>query len=260
MNPLSPTPESRAPKVVFDQYSAWFGGQQVLREICLPAFAGERLAVIGPAGSGKTTLLRSLNRLHDLTPEFRHQGRILLDQEDIFHRHMNAASLRQRVALMSPPWMPLPGSIFDNVALALKMAGEHDKQRICRQVETGLKGARLWEQLKDRLDHPAIHLSSGMVRRLGLARSLALDPEVLLIDEPCAGQDNVSATVFEDTLDELKSNLTIIFATNDPRHAARGSDRTAVILKGELIEWGTTRQIFTQPARSETNDFITERF
>jgi phosphate transport system ATP-binding protein len=260
MNTPTPNSANALPKVVFEQYSAWHGKIPALRDVNLKVFAGERLAIIGPAGSGKTTLLRSLNRWHDLIPDFRHQGRILIDGQDIFSHEVDVALLRQRIGMVSAAVMPLPGSIYDNIALAIQMAGERDPGRIRALVESGLKGAFLWDEVKDRLQASAWQLSPGNQRRLNLARALALDPEVLLLDEPCAGLDNLAATALEDTLEELKSKLVVAFATNDIKQAARASDRTAFFLHGELVEWGETWQVFTQPAKALTADFIMERF
>lgn len=250
---------NKPPKVVFDRFSAWFEDVPVLRDISLEAFAGERLALIGPSDSGKTALLRSLNRLHDMTPGFRHQGRILLNDTDIFGPGIDIATLRQRAGLLTGPASSLPVSVFENIALALRLAGEHDKHRIQERVETGLRAARLWDRVKDRLLEPALDLTTAEARRLGLARTLALNPEVLLLDEPCYGLDNVSATLLEDILDDLKTPCAIVFATNDLKQAARASDRTAFLLRGELIEWGTTKQVFTQPRRPETAEFVNEQ-
>jgi phosphate transport system ATP-binding protein len=254
-NSSAPNP---VPKVAFDHFSAWFEDIPVLRDISLEVFAGERLALIGPNDSGKTVLLRSLNRLHDLTPGFRHEGRILLDGHDIFAKNVDVAILRQRAGLMTAPAASLPMSIFENIALALKLAGEHNQDRIHRRVETSLKEARLWDDVKDLLHEPAIRLTTAQARRLSLARTLAMSPEILLLDQPCNGLDNLSATMLEDILDELKTNYAIVFATNDLKQAARASDRTAFLLKGQLIEWGRTKQIFTHPARPETDTFVNE--
>ena len=255
-----PRPDIPVPKVVFERFSAWFGGVQALREVNLAVLPRERLALIGYAGSGKTTLLRSLNRLHDLTPHYRKEGRILLDGQDLHGPGIDVVSLRRRIGLVSATAGPLPGSVFDSIALPLRMAGEQRLSRIQEQVELGLQRAFLWDDVKDRLQEPVFHLSPGKQRQLALARALAFDPEIVLLDEPAAGLDYVAATLLEDVLDELKAKSTIVFATNDTKQAARASDRTAFFRNGELVEWGPTRQLFTHPAKTLTNNFITERF
>jgi phosphate transport system ATP-binding protein len=259
-NPTDSSPAGSIPQVAFEHFSAWFGHTPALQDVNLEVHPHERLALIGYAGSGKTTLLRSLNRLHDLTPHFRKDGRILLDGQDLHGPGIDVVSLRRRIGLVSATAGPLPGSVFDSIALPLRMAGEQRLSRIQEQVELGLQRAFLWDDLKDRLQEPAFHLSPGKQRQLVLARALAFEPEIVLLDEPAAGLDYVALTLLEDVLDELKAKLTIVFATNDTKQAARASDRTAFFQKGELVEWGPTRQIFTHPANALTNNFITERF
>jgi phosphate transport system ATP-binding protein len=249
-----------SPLIVFDNFSASFGGIAALRRLNLKVFAQERLAIIGPAGSGKTTLLRCLNRWHDLTSEFQPQGQIFFAGQSIFDPGTSVAQLRRQLALVSSQMATLPTSIFENVALGIRISGEHRQHKIFAMVEFGLREAHLWEEVKARLEAPAQHLSSDIRRRLTLARALAFDPQVLLLDEPCAGLDNTSSILFEDLIQELATKRTVILATNDIKQAARASDKTAFLLKGELIEWGPTRTFFTHPAERLTHDFITERF
>ena len=256
-NPAAGPPE---PVVVFHQFSAWFGENPALRQVDLAVYPRERLSLIGPAGSGKTTLLRSLTRLHDLTPRFTHQGIIRLHGQDIFAAAMDVTWLRRQVGYVSSPSTPLPGSVFDNLAIPLRLAGEHEATVLHEKVVQGLQSAFLWEDLKDRLREPALGLNSGAQRRLALARALVFDPAVLLLDDPCAGLDNVTASIFEDVLQEISARRAVVFATHDSKEAARASERTAFLSQGQLIECGATRQVFLQPAQRLTLDFITERF
>lgn len=257
---MNPSPTHPHPKIVFDQFSAWYQNSRALENINLQVFTGERLAIIGPAGSGKTTLLHSLNRLFDLEPGFRHQGQILLSGQNILEPEVDLADLRRRVGLIGTPATALPVSIFENIAIGLRMAGERHRERIYERVESSLKESRLWDEVKHQLDQTAQHLPIGLVKRLSLARALAFEPEVLLFDEPESGLDNITATLFEDILRDITPKYAIVFATNDIKLAARASDRTALFLKGALVECGPTRRFFTQPAQAATHDFITERF
>jgi phosphate transport system ATP-binding protein len=257
---MNPTQGKTNPKVRYDQFSAWYGDKPALRQVTLEVFIGQRLAIIGPAGSGKTTLLHSLNRLPDAASGFKHRGQILLDGQDIFAATVDLSELRRRIGLISTPAIVLPVSIFENIALPLRMAGEHRYDRLYQRVESSLQQARLWDEVKNQLNQNAQHLPMGLVKRLSLARALALEPEVLLFDEPASGLDNMTATLFEDVVQELSPNRAIVYATNDIRQAARASDRTAFFLRGELVECAPTRQLFTHPAQPATHDFITERF
>ncbi len=246
--------------IAFQQFSAWFGNKPVLQNVNLQIPGRERVALIGPSGSGKTTLLRTLNRLHDLDPNFRHAGTVRIGSEDIFDAHLDVSALRRRVAFISPRVASLPGTIYDNVALALRLAGEHRAARVTELVEEGLRRAWLWDELKDRLNQPGTHLPSGILRRLALARALAFGPQVLVLDEPCAGLDNVSATLLIDLLEQLSEACPVIFATNDIKQAARASEMTAFFVDGQLVECGPTDELFTRPKQALTNDFVTERF
>ncbi len=249
-----------APAVVFCGFSVWFGEKQALQDIQLSACRGQRLALIGAAGSGKSTLLRSLNRSNDMIPGYRCQGSVLLNNWDIHDPRVDVAALRRRVGLVGTPAAVLPGSIFDNVALALKMSGEHSKQRIFEKVQGGLMKVQIWDRVKDRLQESAAGLTTSMILQLSLARTLVLEPEVLLLDEPGAGLDHQVVTMLEDLLEDLKETHTILMATNDLKQAARASDRTAFFQCGSLVECGPTRLLFTRPQSEITCNFITERF
>lgn len=241
-------------------FTASFGGPPVLKNLTLEVFPNERLAVIGPASSGKTTFLRSLNRLNDLDQGFAHSGQILLDGRDVYSPEMDVAQLRRRVGMVYAVPVPLPWTIHENLVYGLRLAGIRDRDRQNERIETALKGAVLWDEVKDRLYEPGHNLSGGQQQRLCLARVLALEPEVLILDEPCSGLDPISTGKIEDALLELKSRHSIILVTNNTKQAARASDRTAFLLMGELIEIGPTRQLFTRPTHQRTNDYLVGQF
>jgi len=246
--------------MVVTDFSVSFGGIPALRNISLEVMPRERLAVIGPARSGKTTFLRSLNRLNDLTPQFSHAGTILLDGQDIYHDDTDVAVLRRRVGMVYAVPVPLPWSVYDNLTYGPRLSGVKQKTRLDELVETSLRKAFLWEEVKDRLREPAYNLSGGQQQRLCLARVLALEPEVLLLDEPCSGLDPISTAKIEDALAELKSRYSIVLVTNNTKQAARASDRTAFFLMSELVEVGPTPVVFTHPADKRTNDYVVGRF
>jgi len=255
------TPETggRA-RIIVESFHASFGGRAVLRDIDLEIRHRERLAIIGPASSGKTTFLRSLNRLNDLEPDFRKTGRILLDGKDIYDADVDVPSLRRRLGMVYAMPTPLPWSIYDNIAFGPRLSGRRRDERLDEVVERSLRGAFLWNEVKDRLREPALDLSGGQQQRLCLARVLALEPEVLLLDEPCSGLDPISTAMIEDALADLRSRYSIVLVTNNTKQAARASDRTAFFLMGELVECGPTKQVFTTPRHQRTSDYITGHF
>ncbi len=251
---------SEPPKIRVESFSAAFDGREVLRAISLEVQPRERLAIIGPAGGGKTTFLRSLNRLNDLDSNFSHTGKILFNGTDIYSRQTDPAELRRRVGMVYAVPVPLPWSIYDNLAYGPRLAGIRSRSRLDEIVETSLRQAILWDEVKDRLDELATNLSGGQQQRLCLARILALDVEVLMLDEPCSGLDPISTAKIEDALAELKQRYSIILVTNNTKQAARASDRTAFFLMGELIEVGPTVDLFTNPVHERTGDYITGHF
>ncbi|MDQ1255728.1 MAG: Phosphate transporter ATP-binding protein [Candidatus Hydrogenedentes bacterium] len=240
--------------------SVSFSGNPVLRNLDIEVFPNERLAIIGPANSGKTTLLRCLNRLNDLQHRFSHTGRILLDGKDIYSPDVDVAELRRRVGMVYAVPVPLPWSIYENLVYGPKLAGIRDKTVLNERIETSLKAAFLWEEVKDRMREPAHNLSGGQQQRLCLARVLVLKPDVLILDEPCSGLDPISTGKIEDALLDLKASHSIILVTNNTKQASRASDRTAFFLMGELIEAGPTAQVFTRPADQRTNDYLIGQF
>jgi phosphate transport system ATP-binding protein len=254
-----PDPGSPAKLQVRD-FTVSFGDQSVLRNLNLDIAPNERLAIIGPASSGKTTFLRCLNRLNDLDHGFAHTGQLLLDGQDIYDSRTDVADLRRRVGMVYAVPVPLPWSIHENLVYGLKLAGIRDRMEHDRRVEASLKGAVLWDEVKDRLHEAAHNLSGGQQQRLCLARVLALEPEVLILDEPCSGLDPISTRKIEDALLELKARHSIVLVTNNTKQAARASDRTAFLLMGELIEIGPTGQLFSRPTHQRTNDYLVGQF
>jgi len=247
-------------KIVVRDFTARFSGKPVVRGLNQEVQPRERLAIIGPASSGKTSFLRSLNRLNDLNPEFAHEGKILLDGQDVYDPDMDVADLRRRVGMVYAVPVPLPWSIHDNLVYGLKLAGVRGRYTLEQRVEAALKGAVLWDEVKDRLAEPAYNLSGGQQQRLCLARVLALEPEVLILDEPCSGLDPISTGKIEDALLELKTKHSIVLVTNNTKQAARASDRTAFFLMGELVEIGPTADVFTRPRDQRTNDYLVGQF
>ncbi len=247
-------------KIRVEDFSASFHGEEVLRHVTLDVRSNERLAIIGPARSGKTTLLRGLNRLNDLEAKFSHTGRIFLDGKDIYDKETDVAELRRRVGMVYAVPVPLPWSVRDNLTYGPRLAGVKGRARLDALVETSLERAFLWDEVKDRLDEPAHNLSGGQQQRLCLARVLALEPEVLVLDEPCSGLDPISTAKIEEALAELRSRYAIVLVTNNTKQAARASDRTAFFLMGEMVEAGPTEQIFTAPRDRRTNEYITGHF
>ena len=258
--PAAGPPETEGPKIAAESFSAFFDGTPALKDVSLEIRRRERLAIIGPAASGKTTFLRSLNRLNDLEQGFSHSGRILLDGHDIYDRDMDVAALRRRLGMVYAVPTPLPWSVYENIAFGPRTSGLRSRARLDEIVESSLSKAILWDEVKDRLREPAANLSGGQQQRLCLARVLALEPEVLLLDEPCSGLDPVSTAKIEDALAELKSRYSIVLVTNNTKQAARASDRTAFFLMGQVVEVGPTQRLFTNPELKRTSDYITGHF
>ncbi len=236
----------------------WFGSIHALKQVSMEIQANEILSVIGPSNSGKTTFLRMLNRLNDLNQNFKMSGVIKLEQEDI--KNINTELLRKKVGMVFALPLPLPLSIFDNVAYGVRMHGEKNKKILGKIVEESLKESYLWEEVKDRLNESAFKLSGGQQQRLCIARTLAVEPEVILFDEPCSGLDPISTAKVEDAMVKLKQKYTIVLVTNNVKQAARVGDRTAFFLNGELIELDKTDKIFTAPQDKRTDGYIRGKF
>ena len=240
--------------------SLWYGSHQALRSIDVAIHAREITAIIGPSGCGKSTLLRCFNRMNDLYPPIRYQGSVLVDGRDVLTPGTDLADLRRRVGMVFQRANPFPMSIFQNVAYGPRLLGVRDRRRLEEMVESALHRAALWEEAKDRLGRPAFGLSGGQQQRLCIARALAVDPEVLLLDEPASALDPTATAKIEELLMEIKSEVTVAIVTHNMQQAARISDRTAFLMQGALVEEGPTRTLFTQPKQRLTEDYITGRF
>ncbi len=260
--PDTPADEGLAPpdKLVLEHLSFFYGDFQALDDISLAVRAREVFGLMGPAKSGKTTLLRVLNRMSDLIPGAKVSGRVLLDGEDLLAPDLDLVALRRRVGLVLSKPVPLPRTVFENLALAPRLAGRTDRQEMENLVEASLKAAQLWEEVKDRLYESALKLSGGQQQRLCLARTLAMEPEVILLDEPTSGLDPISTARIEETLFTLKQNYTIILVSNNTKQIARATDRVAFLLMSRLIEMGDTSRVFTVPKDQRTDDYISGRF
>ena len=248
-------------KIVLKDFNLFYGDIHAIKGINLEIPANEILAVIGPANSGITSLLRALNRLCDLKGA-RATGEIWLNGKNIFSDDTDVTELRRKVGMVFDIPTPLPMSIFDNVAYGTRLKKTHrrNKSEIAEIVEKALQTSALWDDVKDRLKAPALSLSGGQQQRLCIARVLALNPEVILLDRPCSGLDPISTAKIEDSLSQLKSGLTIILAPHNTQQAVRVSDRVAFMLNGSLIEEGDTATVFSKPRDKRTNDYITGRF
>jgi len=246
-------------KIIIKNFNFFYNNKHVIKDLNLEIFENTVFSIIGPASSGITTLLRSLNRLCDLNPETRIEGEILLNGKNIFGPEINVYALRRKVGMVFDVPTPLPMSIYDNVAYGPSLM--HKKKReIADSVERALKIAALWDEVKERLKASAMGLSGGQQQRLCIARVLALNPEVILLDKPCSGLDPISTAKIEESLTQLKSELTVILAPHNTQQAMRVSDRLAFLLKGSLIEEGSCNRIFYHPKDRRTADYISGKF
>ncbi|MFA6358281.1 MAG: phosphate ABC transporter ATP-binding protein [Candidatus Omnitrophota bacterium] len=236
----------------------WFGQTHALRGVNIEVEENEILSVIGPSNSGKTSFLRMLNRLNELHPGFKMRGWLEFNQEDI--RKIDVEVLRKRVGMVFALPLPLPLSIFENVAYGVRMHGEKNRNKISEIVERSLKQSYLWDEVKDRLSVSAFKLSGGQQQRLCIARTLAVEPDVILFDEPCSGLDPISTAKVEEAMLKLKKDYTIVLVTNNVKQAARVGDRTAFFLSGELVELDKTEKIFTAPRDQRTDGYIRGKF
>jgi phosphate transport system ATP-binding protein len=246
--------------VAAEKFSFWYGENQALFDIGLTLRSQSVTALIGPSGCGKSTFLRSLNRLNDVIPDTKHTGAITLDGEDIYAAGIDVVNLRQRVGMVFQRWNPFPRSIFDNVSYGPRINGRPTRSELDAIVESALRRAALWDEVKDRLRQSALSLSGGQQQRLCIARALANRPEVLLLDEPCSALDPIATQKIEELLFQLKSELTIVIVTHNLQQAARVSDETAFFFLGKVIEFDKTERIFTSPREKRTEDYITGRF
>lgn len=238
----------------------FYGDFQALKNISIDLPQGEITALIGPSGCGKSTFLKSLNRMNDLVVGCRIEGQITLDQEDIYHKNYNLNKLRKRVGMVFQQPNPFAMSIYDNVAYGPRSHGIRDKKTLDALVEKSLKGAAIWDEVKDNLKKSALSLSGGQQQRLCIARALAVEPDIVLMDEPTSALDPISTLKIEDLVQDLKKDYTIVMVTHNMQQAARISDKTAFFLSGEICEFGRTEDIFTRPKDKRTEDYISGRF
>ena len=250
-----------AAKMGIEHVNFYYRRKQALKDISLTIPANEVTAFIGPSGCGKSTLLRTLNRMNDIIPGARLEGHINLDGEDIYAPSTDVVTLRRRIGMVFQKSNPFPRSIFDNVAYGLQINHlTRSKAELAERVEKSLTGAALWDEVKDRLNESAFGLSGGQQQRLCIARAIAVEPEVLLMDEPCSALDPIATQKIEELIVDLKERYTIVIVTHNMQQAARVADRTAFFLLGELIEFNETEKMFTKPDKQTTEDYITGRF
>ena len=248
------------PCLKVENLNLFYGKKQALHGINMEMPKKKVTAFIGPSGCGKSTLLRCINRMNDLVDNVTIEGKILLHDDNIYDKSVNVAALRRRVGMVFQKPNPFPKSIFENVTYGLRIQGINDKRILEETVETSLRGAALWDEVKDRLNDNALGLSGGQQQRLVIARAIAIAPEVLLLDEPASALDPISTLKIEELINERKEKYTIVIVTHNMQQAARVSDYTAFMYMGDLIEIGATTQIFTKPAKKQTEDYITGRY
>jgi phosphate transport system ATP-binding protein len=251
---------SHMTKIAVRDFDFYYGSVKALHGITLEIPAKQVTAFIGPSGCGKSTFLRSINRMNDIIPEGRASGTITIDGKDVYGRGTDPVELRRRVGMVFQKSNPFPKSIYDNVAYGLRIGGVRNKRQLDATVERSLVRAALWDEVKDRLHGSALALSGGQQQRLCIARALAVDPEILLMDEPASALDPIATSKIEELIYELKDNYTIVIVTHNMQQAARVSDRTAFFMLGRLVEYGATGDIFMKPAQKMTEDYVTGRF
>lgn len=247
-------------KIRTQSLSVYYGNLRALKDISVTIPEKSVTALIGPSGCGKSTFLRALNRMNELLPSARTEGKVFLDGQDIYAPGVDVVALRKRVGMVFQKPNPFPMSIFDNVAYGPRIHGIRDRKRLEEIVQRSLMAAALWDEVRDRLSRSALELSGGQQQRLVIARVLAVEPEVILMDEPASALDPISTAKLEDLIHQLKQNYTIVIVTHNMQQAARVSDNCAFFLNGELVEYGPTRSLFTRPKDKRTEDYITGRF
>jgi len=247
-------------KITIENFNLYYGKKQALKDISLSILSNQVTALIGPSGCGKSTFLRSLNRMNDLIDNVRINGAVLIDGTNIYLNGIDVVELRKKVGMIFQKSNPFPKSIYDNVAFGPRINGIHDKKLLDEIVERSLSRAALWEEVKDDLKKSALALSGGQQQRLCIARALAVNPEILLMDEPASALDPIATAKIEELIFELKQNYTIVIVTHNMQQAARVSDFTAFFYLGELIEYDETKKIFTTPKKKQTEEYITGRF
>ena len=257
---LTEPPSSPAVKVDIRNVDFFYGQSKALKSISLPLYANKVTAFIGPSGCGKSTLLRVLNRMFELYPGQRAEGEVLLDGENILSPKMDVNFLRSRVGMVFQKPTPFPMSIYENIAFGIRLYEKVSKSELDARVETALRGAAIWDEVKDKLDASGLSLSGGQQQRLCIARTVAIRPEVILFDEPCSALDPISTAKVEELIEELQEQFSIAIVTHNMQQAARVSDNTAFMYLGEVVEFGPTQDIFARPRNKQTQDYITGRF
>jgi len=253
---------TKSKEVIYDinNLNLWYGNNQALKNLDFSIEENEVTAIIGPSGCGKSTFIKTLNRMIETIPNIRTSGEILYHGTNIFDKSISVEELRTRVGMVFQKPNPFPKSIYNNVVYGAKIHGIHDKSKLMEIAETSLKSAALWDEVKDRLNDNAYALSGGQQQRLCIARSLAIQPDVLLMDEPTSALDPIATNRIEELIEELKKNYTIVIVTHSMHQAGRISDKTAFFLSGEIVEFGMTNEIFSNPRDQRTEDYITGRF
>jgi phosphate transport system ATP-binding protein len=257
MDPIKTEPMQ---KVTVKNVKFYYGDTLALKDVSLPLYAHKVTALIGPSGCGKSTLLRVLNRMYDIYPKQRAEGQVLLDGENILNQDMDLNLLRARIGMVFQKPTPFPMSIYDNIAFGIKLYEKIPKSELDGRVEVALKGAALWNEVKDKLQASGLSLSGGQQQRLCIARTVAIHPEVILFDEPCSALDPISTAKVEELIDEMKEKYTIAIVTHNMQQAARVSEYTAFMYLGELVEFDVTSRLFTSPEKPQTQNYITGRF
>lgn len=247
-------------KIAVNNLNLYYGENHALKQVGMDIEKNKVTALIGPSGCGKSTFLKTLNRMNDTIPGVRINGSVILDGEDVYVKNVDLTQLRKKVGMVFQSPNPFPMSIYDNVAYGLRIHGMKKRLAIDEIVEKSLRGAAIWEEVKDRLKKPALSLSGGQQQRLCIARTLAVEPDVILMDEPTSALDPISTTKIESLMSDLKQRYTVVIVTHNMQQAARISDKTAFFLLGELIEYGNTEKMFSHPANKKTEEYITGRF
>ena len=261
LNHQTMEPQSLNAAFAVRNLSVFFGPREAIKKVSLDVAPRAVTAIIGPSGCGKSTFLRALNRMHELNPEARVTGEIRLFGDDIYARNVEPVIVRRRVGMVFQKSNPFPTmTVFENVTVGLRLNGMRERRTLAERAEQSLRMAALWDEVKDRLNTPAVSLSGGQQQRLCIARALAVQPDVLLMDEPASALDPLATSKIEDLILELKKNYTIVIVTHNMQQAARASDFTAFFYLGELVEFGATAKIFTSPAQKRTEDYVTGRF
>jgi phosphate transport system ATP-binding protein len=257
---ITPVPTHRGPEIKLEGLRAFYGKSEQVKGIDLEFPANQVTAIIGPSGCGKSTMVRCINRMHEEIPGAHAEGRVLLDKLDVYDSAVDVIAVRRAIGMVFQKPNPFPTmSIYDNVAAGLRLTNKN-KGNLRQKVQDALRGAGLWDEVSDRLSEPGMGLSGGQQQRLCIARSLAVDPEVLLMDEPCSALDPIATLKIEELIAELKQRVTIVIVTHNMQQAARVADRTAFMLSGELVEVGPTEEIFTNPHDSRTEEYVTGKF